>query len=249
MTFSLIARCAETGQLGAVITTSNAAVGSRCCHLQAGVGGVLTQHRTDPRLGPRSLALLESGCTAEKRWRPSSPATISAGASSPAWTLPGERRPITGTASLDPWGGARGGLCGHRQHHRRPRRARRDGPDLRGRPHLSIGNRLLDAIEAGEAAGGETGTVHSAQVIAVGEDAFPIFDLRVGLVGARCPISARSMTATSPSGRASEPRAGARHRPRGRQASGGGDGETGPGSRLTGRRDGSGRHVAVCRRP
>ncbi|MBA4333662.1 MAG: DUF1028 domain-containing protein, partial [Methylobacterium sp.] len=46
MTFSLAGRCARTGMLGAVVTTSSIAVGSRCQHAAAGVGAALTQHMT-----------------------------------------------------------------------------------------------------------------------------------------------------------------------------------------------------------
>ena len=58
MTFSLAARCATTGMMGAVVTTSSPAVGSRCLHARARVGVVISQFWTDPRLGPRGLALL-----------------------------------------------------------------------------------------------------------------------------------------------------------------------------------------------
>ena len=57
MTFSLLGRCTRTGMLGAVVTTSSIAVGSRCPFARAGVGAALTQHRTDPRLGPLALDL------------------------------------------------------------------------------------------------------------------------------------------------------------------------------------------------
>src|SRR5579871_264451 len=63
MTFSIAGRCARTGMLGAVVTTSSMAVGSRCAYAQAGVGAALTQHRTDPRLGPKMLAALKRGDT------------------------------------------------------------------------------------------------------------------------------------------------------------------------------------------
>ena len=56
MTFSILGRCPRTGQFGAAVATSNIAVGARVAHCAAGVGGILTQHRTDPRLGPRGLA-------------------------------------------------------------------------------------------------------------------------------------------------------------------------------------------------
>ena len=64
MTYSLIGLCPRTGQIGAAVATSSIAVGSRVPFCEAGVGAVLTQHRTDSRLGPRGLALLRSGCTA-----------------------------------------------------------------------------------------------------------------------------------------------------------------------------------------
>ena len=61
MTFSIAGRCSRTGMLGAVVTTSSMSVGSRCVWAEPGVGAVLTQHRTDPRLGPKILARLKGG--------------------------------------------------------------------------------------------------------------------------------------------------------------------------------------------
>src|SRR4051795_1273001 len=66
MTFALAARCPRTGMLGAAVTTSSLAVGSRCVFARAGVGTVLTQHRTDPRLGPQGLDLLAAGKDAQQ---------------------------------------------------------------------------------------------------------------------------------------------------------------------------------------
>ncbi len=66
MTFALAARCPRTGMLGAAVTTSSLAVGSRCVFARAGIGAVLTQHRTDPRLGPLGLDMLGAGKTAEE---------------------------------------------------------------------------------------------------------------------------------------------------------------------------------------
>ena len=65
MTFSIAGRCPRTGMLGAVVSTSSMAVGSRCAWTQANVGAVLTQHRTDPRLGPKILARLKAGSSPE----------------------------------------------------------------------------------------------------------------------------------------------------------------------------------------
>eukprot|EP00659_Diplonema_papillatum_P020074 gene20074-30875_t len=61
MTFSIVARCAETGQLGIAISSSSIAVGARCPWLRPGVGAVSTQNITLPALGPDVLDLLEQG--------------------------------------------------------------------------------------------------------------------------------------------------------------------------------------------
>ncbi len=59
MTFSIVGRCAETGQLGIAISSSSIAVGARCPWVRAGVGAVATQNVTLPALGPQILDLLE----------------------------------------------------------------------------------------------------------------------------------------------------------------------------------------------
>ena len=64
MTFSLVARCAETGRFGMVISSSSPAVAARCAHLRAGVGAVASQNITDPGLGPLVLAGLAEGAEA-----------------------------------------------------------------------------------------------------------------------------------------------------------------------------------------
>ena len=56
--------CGRTGMFGAAVTTSSGAVGSCRPYARAGVGAILTQHRTDPRLGLKGLDLLEAGKSA-----------------------------------------------------------------------------------------------------------------------------------------------------------------------------------------
>ena len=53
MTFSLVARCADTGMFGIAISSSSPAVAARCSFARAGVGAVATQNVTDPALGPK----------------------------------------------------------------------------------------------------------------------------------------------------------------------------------------------------
>ena len=65
MTFSIIGRCVRTGAFGAAITTSDLAVGGRCVRLLHGKGAVLSQHRTDSRLGDLGISLLAEGKNAQ----------------------------------------------------------------------------------------------------------------------------------------------------------------------------------------
>ena len=51
MTFSLVARCAQTGRFGMVVSSSSPAVAARCAHARAGVGAAASQNVTDPRWG------------------------------------------------------------------------------------------------------------------------------------------------------------------------------------------------------
>ena len=61
MTMSISGRCERTGLLGIAIASSSLSVAARCAYARAGVGVCATQNITDPRLGPRGLALMESG--------------------------------------------------------------------------------------------------------------------------------------------------------------------------------------------
>ena len=64
MTFSLAGRCAETGMLGAVISTSSPAVGARCIWARSNAGVVLTQNVTNPSLGPLGCQVMADGMNA-----------------------------------------------------------------------------------------------------------------------------------------------------------------------------------------
>ena len=65
-TFSLIGRCERTGMFGIAIATSEMAVGSRCIHVAPGIGAVVTQASTNPRLGQLGLHLLRAGYSAPR---------------------------------------------------------------------------------------------------------------------------------------------------------------------------------------
>lgn len=66
MTFSIIARCPETGAFGAAVASSSPAVASRCIRARAGVGAAVSQNITDPALGVMALDLMATGLTPEQ---------------------------------------------------------------------------------------------------------------------------------------------------------------------------------------
>ena len=65
MTWSIIAHDEATGRIGIAVASRAFAVGARVPHIRAGIGAVATQAWTNPFFGPRGLALLAAGATAE----------------------------------------------------------------------------------------------------------------------------------------------------------------------------------------
>ena len=181
MTFSLIGRCARTGQIGAAVTTSSIAVGARCTYAAAGVGAVLTQHRTDPRLGPRGIELLRSGCSAQEtldalvastslaRWRQL--AVLDAAGNTAAYSGARTKPQMSEAPGQDVC--AVGNILANAMVPAAMLRA------FQSDPSALLAERLLYALEEGLAAGGENGPVRSAHLLVVERESFPLVDLRV----------------------------------------------------------------------
>lgn len=66
MTFSIVARDENTGQIGVAVQTHWFAVGAMCPWIEAGVGAVATQSLVEVSYGPRSLDLLREGLSPEE---------------------------------------------------------------------------------------------------------------------------------------------------------------------------------------
>lgn len=180
MTFSLVARCARTGQFGMAISSSSPAVAARCVHLRPGVGAVASQNITDPALGPLILDRLESGLSA-----PQALASVRERRAHIDYRqllvvdARGETAMHSGRQVLGLWGEAQGKHCAA-------------GGNLladAGIPAVMVAafeaasgdlaERLMLALEAGLAAGGEAGPVHSAGLRVVDRLSWPIVDLRI----------------------------------------------------------------------
>jgi uncharacterized Ntn-hydrolase superfamily protein len=69
MTYSIVARDADTGQLGAAIQSAAFRAGVDTLWAEAGVGAVATQSFTDPAYGPLCLLALRTGSTAAQALR------------------------------------------------------------------------------------------------------------------------------------------------------------------------------------
>jgi uncharacterized Ntn-hydrolase superfamily protein len=189
MTFSLVGRCARTGMLGAAVTTSSIAVGSRCPHARAGVGAALTQHRTDPRLGPLALDLLARGFTAEQARD-----AIVAATPHRDWRQlaiidrEGRTAAFSGALVRGEKGEAHGLDCVAIANIVRSADVPVAMVEAFEASHAAaLGRRLVDALAAGEAAGGELQPVTSAALLVVHRESFPYVDLRVD--DSRAPVA------------------------------------------------------------
>jgi uncharacterized Ntn-hydrolase superfamily protein len=180
MTFSLVARCARTGQFGMVISSSSPAVAARCSHVRAGVGAVASQNVTDPALGPLVLDRLQGGMVAAEALAAVTEGRVHIGYRQ---LLVVDRQGGTaihsGSEVLGLWGEARGKDCAA-------------GGNLLADPGIPaamvagfeaatghLGERLMQALEAGLAAGGEAGPVHSAGLKVADRLDWPLIDLRI----------------------------------------------------------------------
>ena len=65
MTISIIAHDEQTGRVGLAVASKFLAVGARNAFIRTGVGAVASQAFFNPYYGPRGLALLAAGASAE----------------------------------------------------------------------------------------------------------------------------------------------------------------------------------------
>jgi uncharacterized Ntn-hydrolase superfamily protein len=179
MTFSVLATDGR-GAVGMAVSSSSPAVAARCLHLRAGVGGAGSQNVTDPRLGNALLDALEHGAD-------------------PQAALDGvvdgrdlvEHRQIT-VLDLHGKAAAYSGVRSLGVHHHRVGTNVVVAGNMLAGPHVvdavveafeasagELEERLLAAMEAGLAAGGEEGPLHSAGLAVVRGVAWRETDLRV----------------------------------------------------------------------
>lgn len=163
-----------------VISSSSPAVAARCAHVRAGVGVVASQNVTDPALGPLLLEAMAAGATAVEAM-----AQITTGRAHIdyrqllAVDAKGNVAVHSGAQVLGLWGEAMGRDCaagGNLLADEAVPRAMVQGFEL-ATGHL--GDRLMAALQAGLAAGGEAGPVHSAGLKIADRLSWPLVDLRI----------------------------------------------------------------------
>jgi len=181
VTWSIIARDEPTGRVGMVVATKFFAVGAMVPHIRTAVGAIASQAFMNPLYGPQGLALLEAGAGAEE-----TVARLTAGDEGRSnrqlhvMDRDGRFAAYTGAACID-W-------CGHAI---RPTFSIAGnmlaGPAVleetirayEAASALPFARRLIAAMHAGEAAGGDKrGKQSAALLIHDGED-YPLYDLRV----------------------------------------------------------------------
>ena len=183
MTFSLVARCPNSGMFGVIVASSSPAVAARCAFAKAGIGAMATQNVTDPSLGPRGLKLLRAEADAlevidtlcdsadHMEYRQLLVVDRYGGTASHS----GAKLLGLGTEASIPNAVAGGNMLA----------------DI-GVPHAmitsfaaisetgaDIDECLITALEAGRDAGGEAGPVHSAGMLIVDKVSWPVADLRI----------------------------------------------------------------------
>jgi uncharacterized Ntn-hydrolase superfamily protein len=180
MTWSILARDAQ-GRFGVAIASRFFAVGALCVHTRRGVGALATQALMNPLYGPRGMALLEQG---------HAPAEVVAsltGADSgreqrQLHVLPAHGQPAAWTGSECI------GWCGHRLGEdfsvagnmlAGPQVVEATAQAFLAGAGQDLAERLLAALAAGEAAGGDKRGKQGAALRIHADEDWPQLDLRV----------------------------------------------------------------------
>jgi uncharacterized Ntn-hydrolase superfamily protein len=180
MTFSIVGRCEKTGQFGIAISSSSPAVAARCSHVRAKIGVVASQNITDPDLGPLTLDAMAAGLTAEN-------AVVSVLHNRPhveyrqllAIDQRGNVAIHSGKNVLGTWSEAKGKNCAAAGNLLANNAIANVMVSSFEATSGQLAERLLVALEAANAAGGEAGPVHSAGLKVADTLNWPYVDLRI----------------------------------------------------------------------
>jgi uncharacterized Ntn-hydrolase superfamily protein len=180
-TFSIIAHCSRTGQIGVAIATAVPAVGSMCPYIRTGVGAASTQSWVNPYLALGALAAIETGKGAAE-------ALAIAIAEDGAIQLrqiglvdaKGESAAHTGS-DCTPWCGQilRDGFAVLGNMLTGPKVLAKMASAFERSADADLAERLMLALEAGDQAGGDKRGRQSAALRIHAEEVYPLLDIRV----------------------------------------------------------------------
>lgn len=181
MTWSILAHDPKTGAFGVAVTTCAFAVGAFCPHLLPGKGALSTQATTNPLFGVDGLAYLSEGLSAQEALE----RLIAADAGQSRRQLhildaQGQIAQHTGSDCVF-WAGATQGprvsvagnmLVG-------PQVVQTTLDRYMTTEHLPFAERLLAALDAGQAVGGDKRGKQSAAMKITLDQPYPLVDIRV----------------------------------------------------------------------
>lgn len=180
-TFSIVARCERTGELGVAVATAVPAVGSMCPYLVPTVGAASTQSWVNPYLAIDALAAMAAGASAlDALQRVLAADDGAAGRQIGLIGTSGSGVAWTGGACT-PWRGQFTGsdfaIQGNMLTGEATLLAMREA--WLARPGDDLAERLMCALEAGDRHGGDFRGKQSAALKVVGREAYASVDLRV----------------------------------------------------------------------
>jgi uncharacterized Ntn-hydrolase superfamily protein len=180
MTWSIIARDPASGAFGVAIATRFFAVGALCPHAQSGVGALSTQALINPHYGPQGLELLRARVPApEIVQRLVAPDEGREQRQVHVIDAAGRIGQHTGKQCVD-WCGAVAGdgfsVAGNMLANGN---VVRDTADAFQKSKASFPERLIAALEAGEAAGGDKRGKQSAALLVYSTEDYADIDIRV----------------------------------------------------------------------
>lgn len=180
-TYSIVGRCARTGELGAAVASAVPAVGAICLFMRSGVGAVSTQSWVNPYLAVMLLDAMAAGQTAQQaldRAMAADPAAdfrqlgvIGADGPSAAWTgaeCTGWCGETTGSDH-----GVQGNMMTG------PEVLQAMSAEFARDQQIPLEERLLRALEAGQAVGGDKRGRQAAALAVIGAEDYRRVDLRV----------------------------------------------------------------------
>ncbi|MCZ8259039.1 MAG: DUF1028 domain-containing protein [Beijerinckiaceae bacterium] len=181
MTWSIIAKDPATGQIGIAVSTCAFAVGARVPFIETGTGAIASQAFVNPFYGLRGMALLRACATAQQaldiltaqdEGRGQRQAHIRDRAGRIAAYTGADCVPWCGHLVRDDFSVAGNMLAG-------PEVIAETARILEARADLPFAKRLIVALQAGEAAGGDKRGKQSAALLIHDDEDYALFDLRV----------------------------------------------------------------------